>query len=91
MRLFDYSPDSLLATVPTMLAFPNLNDAYAAWRKKLEESGCVEVRLGTEVVGVDERGKKGVVLRARKVEGTEGEDERKGEVQGGRRCCGRRA
>ncbi|EJC98286.1 FAD/NAD-binding domain-containing protein [Fomitiporia mediterranea MF3/22] len=62
MSLFEYSPDSLLAEIPTMLAFPNLNDVYAAWKKHLEERGA-RICLGTEVLEVLERKKGRVILR----------------------------
>ena len=62
MSLFQYSPDSLLAEIPTMLAFPNLNDVYDAWRKHLEERGA-RIRLGTEVLQVLGREEGSVVLR----------------------------
>ena len=62
MSLFEYSRDSLLAEIPTMLAFPNLNDVYAAWQNYLEERGA-RIHLGTEVLQVLERKKDRVVLR----------------------------
>ncbi|KLO12863.1 FAD/NAD-binding domain-containing protein [Schizopora paradoxa] len=62
MSLFEYSPDSLLADIPKMLAFPSLHDVYDAWRKYLEEKG-VRVFLATEVTSVLQRQKGNVVLR----------------------------
>ncbi|THH11952.1 hypothetical protein EW145_g359 [Phellinidium pouzarii] len=62
MSLFEYSPNSLLADIPTMLAFPNLNDVYAAWKTHLEERGA-QVHLGTEVMHVLKRKTGGVVLQ----------------------------
>ena len=67
MSLFEYSPDSLLADIPTMLAFPCLNDVYAAWKTYLEENG-VEVRLKTEVTRVIECKKGHVMLQIKRVD-----------------------
>ncbi|KAI5122113.1 hypothetical protein M0805_002235 [Coniferiporia weirii] len=71
MSLFEYSPDSLLADIPTMLAFPNLNDVYAAWKKHLEERGA-QVRLRTEVTHVHERKTGCVTLRYAAADASEG-------------------
>ncbi|KAL5523247.1 hypothetical protein ACEPAF_1514 [Sanghuangporus sanghuang] len=62
MSLFEYSSDSLLADVPTMLAFPDLHDVYEAWKKYLEERGA-RVRLCTEVLQVLGRNSDNVILR----------------------------
>ena len=62
MSLFEYSPDSLLADIPTMLAFPNLNDVYDAWKKHLEGHGA-RIRLDTEVLQVLGRKNGSVILR----------------------------
>lgn len=45
-----------------MLAFPNLNDVYGAWKKHLEERGA-RIRLGTEVLQVLDRKEGSVILR----------------------------
>ena len=62
MSLFEYSQSSLLAEIPTMLAFPNLHDVYEAWKKHLEERGA-RVRLNTEVLQVLGRNNDNVILR----------------------------
>jgi len=62
MSLFEYSPDSLLADIPTMRAFPSLHDVYDAWRKYLEEKE-VRVLLCTEVTSILQRQKGNVVIK----------------------------
>lgn len=62
MSLFEYSPDSLLADIPTMRAFPSLHDVYDAWRKYLEEKG-IRVLLCTEVTSILQRQKGNVVIK----------------------------
>lgn len=74
MRLFEYSEESLLATIPTMLAFPNLNDVYAAWKDRLE-SRQAHVRLKTEVTQVVERKNGRIVLKCKRAEDESGESE----------------
>ena len=66
MRLWEYSPDTLLPNLPTMVSFANLGDFYAAWRRDLEAKG-VEFRLSTEVTRVVARTKQGVLLQIRPV------------------------
>lgn len=66
MRLFEFSQDSLLADIPTMLAFPNLHDVYEAWREHIAERGA-DVRLGTEVTQVVERKPGSVKLRSKRL------------------------
>lgn len=72
MSLFEYSPDSLLADIPTMLAFPNLSDVYATWKKYLEEND-VEVRLKTEVMRIVERKDGHVILQVKRTDSTSSE------------------
>lgn len=74
MRLFEFSSDSLLADIPTMLAFPNLHDVYDAWREHISERGAY-VRLETEVTRVIERKDGNVRLRSKRLN-AEGEGER---------------
>ena len=63
MALFEYSPESLLADIPTMYAFPNLNDVYSTWKEHLEKRGA-RVRLNSEVLSVKDRraSPEGVIL-----------------------------
>lgn len=57
MRLFEFSEDSLLASVPPMMAFPELARVYGAFRNKVEENGNVAVETCREVFEV-QRGTK---------------------------------
>lgn len=52
MRLFEFSEESLLASVPTMMAFPELARVYGAWRQKVEENHNVKVETSREVVSI---------------------------------------
>ena len=63
MALFEYSPESLLADIPTMYAFPHLNDVYSTWKEHLEKRGA-RVRLNSEVLSVKDRraSPEGVIL-----------------------------
>ena len=63
MALFEYSPESLLADIPTMYAFPNFNDVYSAWKEHLEKR-VARVRLNSEVLSVKDRraSPEGVIL-----------------------------
>ena len=74
MRLFEFSPDSLLADIPTMLAFPSLHDVYDAWREHIAERGA-DVRLETEVTQVVERAAGSVKLKSKRLN-VPGEGER---------------
>ncbi|KAG8848998.1 hypothetical protein FRB91_010324 [Serendipita sp. 411] len=65
MKLFDYSPDSFLASIPPMRAFPKLSDVYAEWKTRLEDSG-VTFALETQVLSV-ERNKSGVTILTQNV------------------------
>ncbi|PWN21575.1 nucleotide-binding domain-containing protein [Microstroma glucosiphilum] len=49
MRLFEFSEESLLASVPKMMSFPELSRLYGAWRRKVEENGNVRVETSREV------------------------------------------
>lgn len=53
MRLFEFSEESLLASVPHMKAFPELSRVYGAWRKKVQESGNVRIEAGRQVSRVE--------------------------------------
>jgi len=48
-----YFQASLLASVPTMMAFPELSKVYGAWKEEVESRGNVKVKTSTEVVSVD--------------------------------------
>ncbi|KAG6907439.1 hypothetical protein DXG01_008867 [Tephrocybe rancida] len=55
MRLFEYSPESFLASIPTMRAFPRLSALYDAWKTLVERDsqGHVRVVNGREVIRVE--------------------------------------
>ncbi|KAH9859028.1 FAD/NAD-P-binding domain-containing protein [Lenzites betulinus] len=55
MKLFEYDPRSLLASIPTMLAFPKLHDVYQAWKSEIASHGSVDFQLNHEVVRVISR------------------------------------
>ncbi|KAE8210268.1 hypothetical protein CF327_g5836 [Tilletia walkeri] len=57
MRLFEFSEDSLLASVPTMMAFPKLGEVYELWKEEVTKNGNVRIHLSREVMAV-ERGSK---------------------------------
>ncbi|KAN0063765.1 hypothetical protein ACQY0O_003815 [Thecaphora frezii] len=91
MRLFEYSDDSLLASVPTMMAFPELARVYGAWQEEVQKNGNVRVETSREVVEI-ERGTRrakreggNVVATSRKVDAegkplATGDDEARTEV-----------
>ncbi|EPQ27127.1 uncharacterized protein PFL1_05408 [Pseudozyma flocculosa PF-1] len=74
MRLFEYSEDSLLASVPTMMAFPELARVYAAWRDEVSKNGNIRVETSREVTeiqrGTREARKAGgnILVTSRKVD-----------------------
>jgi len=53
MRLFEFSEDSLLASVPTMMAFPKLGEAYELWKDEVTKNGNVRIHLSREVTSVE--------------------------------------
>ncbi|EJF65173.1 FAD/NAD(P)-binding domain-containing protein [Dichomitus squalens LYAD-421 SS1] len=55
MKLFEYNDKSLLASIPTMLAFPKLHDAYQAWKEDVESRGNVHFKFNCEVLRVVSR------------------------------------
>ncbi|OJT10958.1 hypothetical protein TRAPUB_12520 [Trametes pubescens] len=55
MKLFEYDPKSLLASIPTMLAFPKLHDVYQAWKSEVASRGNVDFKLNHEVIRVVSR------------------------------------
>ncbi|TFY77840.1 hypothetical protein EWM64_g6170 [Hericium alpestre] len=67
MRLFEYNDTSLLASIPTMYAFPKLHDVYTAWRHRTESANPRNVTflLNHTVTRVITRDKNGVVLEFR--------------------------
>lgn len=73
MRLFEYSDASFLASVPTMMAFPELSRVYTAWRDEVTSRGNVRVETGREASdvqrGTREARKRGgnILLSSRKV------------------------
>jgi len=62
MKLWDYSPDTLLPNLPTMVTFPNLHNFYEDWRKDLISKG-VDIRLGLNATAVLSRDKQGVTIQ----------------------------
>ncbi|KAH7889113.1 hypothetical protein F5I97DRAFT_1941780 [Phlebopus sp. FC_14] len=52
MRLFEYSPDSFLASVPEMRAFPRLSSLYQAWADEVQSRGNVAIRTERQVLKV---------------------------------------
>ncbi|KAM0786595.1 hypothetical protein ACM66B_002049 [Microbotryomycetes sp. NB124-2] len=68
MRLFEYSPDSFLASIPEMRAFPRLSLLYETWQNVIESTGNVKIALKHEVTSVKRR--KNVTVRVRETEGT---------------------
>jgi predicted NAD/FAD-binding protein len=64
MKLWDYSPDTLLPNLPTMITFPKMHDFYVDWAADLESKG-VEFQLNTSVEEVVSRNARGVTLRTR--------------------------
>ncbi|KAJ3554515.1 hypothetical protein NM688_g3070 [Phlebia brevispora] len=52
MRLFEYNDKSLLASIPTMLAFPKLHDCYQAWKEETMSRGNVTFKLNHEVMHI---------------------------------------
>ncbi|GAB00056.1 uncharacterized protein L969DRAFT_90947 [Mixia osmundae IAM 14324] len=71
MKLFEYSPDSLLASIPEMRSFPRLSKVYEAWTKEAESRGNVRVVCGRQVLSVKrtsgKNGLDGVTLVSRDV------------------------
>lgn len=57
MRLFEFSSESLLASVPHMKAFPELARVYGEWIKTVEKNGNVHVEANCPVLSI-ERGTK---------------------------------
>ncbi|KAK4046052.1 hypothetical protein OIV83_006398 [Microbotryomycetes sp. JL201] len=68
MRLFEYSPDSFLASIPEMRAFPRLSLLYETWQSVIESTGNVKIALKHEVTSVKRR--KNVTIKVRETEGT---------------------
>ncbi|KAI0074371.1 FAD/NAD(P)-binding domain-containing protein [Panus rudis PR-1116 ss-1] len=58
MRLFEYDEKSLLASIPTMLAFPKLRDVYEAWKKETETTGNTTFKFNHEVLQIKSRNAK---------------------------------
>ncbi|KAG8961509.1 hypothetical protein FRC03_005307 [Tulasnella sp. 419] len=58
MKLFEYDPKSLLASIPTMHGFPKLHDVYKAWKEDIESRGNVTFNLQHEVTRVINRNNK---------------------------------
>ncbi|KAI0790632.1 FAD/NAD-P-binding domain-containing protein [Abortiporus biennis] len=55
MKLFEYDSKSLLASIPTMLAFPKLHDVYESWKIETASRGNVNFKLNHNVLRVVSR------------------------------------
>lgn len=67
MRLWEYSPDTLLPNLPKMFTFPHLSEFYKAWAKSLEQKG-VDIKTSHELLEIVERPSRGPVrVRFRRV------------------------
>jgi hypothetical protein len=53
MRLFEFSEESFLASVPPMKAFPELARVYGEWKKTVTSTGNVHVETGCEVSSIE--------------------------------------
>ncbi|KAG5644170.1 hypothetical protein DXG03_009011 [Asterophora parasitica] len=78
MRLFEYSSESFLASMPTMCAFPRLSTLYDAWKSLVEEQGQGSVRVinereVTRVVRSSRKESGGVQVWSRSTRGTDNE------------------
>ncbi|KAG6840424.1 hypothetical protein C0991_006774 [Blastosporella zonata] len=77
MCLFEYSPETFLASIPTMRAFPRLSTLYNAWKILVEtdSQGSVRVINKKEVTRVERSSKDtgGVKVWSRHTEGTNNE------------------
>ncbi|VDC07912.1 unnamed protein product [Peniophora sp. CBMAI 1063] len=62
MKLFEFSDKSLLASIPTMYAFPKLRDVYTTWQRATESTSAVSFLLGYEVSGILSRKTNAVTL-----------------------------
>lgn len=49
MRLFEFSDQSLLASVPHMKAFPELSRIYGKWKTKIQSNGNVKIFTSNQV------------------------------------------
>ncbi|KAH9942253.1 FAD/NAD-P-binding domain-containing protein [Epithele typhae] len=58
MKLFEYNEKSLLASIPTMLSFPKLQNVYGAWVEETSSRGNVEFKLGHQVLRIVSRAAK---------------------------------
>ncbi|TFK71507.1 nucleotide-binding domain-containing protein [Pluteus cervinus] len=79
MRLFEYSPDTFLASIPKMKAFPRLSILYERWKSFVEEQGqgSVRVVLGREVTRIQRSSRKrgAIEVWSRPTKGTNNEQE----------------
>ncbi|UZJ56751.1 hypothetical protein CBS101457_006071 [Exobasidium rhododendri] len=53
MRLFEFSEESFLASVPPMKAFPELSRVYGEWKKKAISTGNVVIESDCEVSSIE--------------------------------------
>lgn len=65
LKLWDYDPKTLLPNLPEMVTFDNLHDFYEKWRQDLVSRG-VDIRLQTEVAGIQRQGKDRITIKTRR-------------------------
>lgn len=53
MRLFEYSDNSLLASVPHFKAFPELSRVYGEWKEMVMKNGNIKVESDCEVKSIE--------------------------------------
>ncbi|KAK2459902.1 hypothetical protein APHAL10511_008102 [Amanita phalloides] len=79
MRLFEYSPDTFLASIPKMKAFPCLSMLYDKWKSFVEEQGqgSVQVVLEREVMRIKRHSRSAGAIEvwSRPTKGTNNEQE----------------
>ncbi|EKM78905.1 hypothetical protein AGABI1DRAFT_129177 [Agaricus bisporus var. burnettii JB137-S8] len=72
MRLFEYSSDTFLASIPRMCAFPHLSELYSAWKSIVEEQGKGSTQIITcREVTRARRSSKGVYVWSCSTQGTD--------------------
>ncbi|CAG8666719.1 9379_t:CDS:2 [Acaulospora colombiana] len=78
---FEFSPESFLASIPPMKAFPRLSEVYTTWKNRLQAKG-VEFLLETQAISVLRR-RDGVTLSVQSVKNsnTLHENETLGEIR----------
>ncbi|MCO5598572.1 hypothetical protein L7F22_052669 [Adiantum nelumboides] len=80
MRLFEFSQESLLASVPHMKAFPELGRVYGLWRTRLEAAGNIRFGLSCGVASLERGTKKAKQLGGNILATYEGHESEEPEV-----------